>query len=92
MEAGPAICVHSRSAVEAKGYDLETADNGSDGIALITRTLYDAIVIDCQLPDMTGIDVARRLLGHDSGLAITSVTESDNEALIAVIERKLKRC
>jgi DNA-binding response OmpR family regulator len=38
-----------------QGHAIDTAANGGDGLGLLDRFPYDAIVLDWQMPDMTGI-------------------------------------
>ena len=43
------------------GVHLVQAENGEDGIALARKTLPDLVLLDMQLPDMTGFDVLAAL-------------------------------
>jgi len=46
-------------------YDVGTADTGEAGLSLATQNAYDLIVLDLQLPDMSGIDILRTLRDAD---------------------------
>ena len=50
----------SRRLVDA-GYDVMVARNGMDALKLATQELPSAIVMDINLPQMNGDDVARQL-------------------------------
>lgn len=46
-------------------YDVTSADTGETGLLLARTNPYDLIVLDLQLPDMTGIDILRELRDGD---------------------------
>ncbi|QJD58389.1 response regulator [Pseudomonas sp. gcc21] len=50
-----------RRRLEAHGYQVLEAGNGADGLALIDEHPIDALILDINLPDMSGFDIARRL-------------------------------
>lgn len=43
------------------GYAVDTADNGRDGLHKATVWEYDAIVLDWMLPQLSGLDLLKRL-------------------------------
>ena len=45
-----------------RGWQVDTADNGTAAIARARDISYDCVLIDCHLPEMDGVDVARALL------------------------------
>ncbi|QDC09880.1 phosphate regulon transcriptional regulatory protein PhoB [Oceanicola sp. D3] len=47
--------------LEAEGFDLVSADNGEDAILLVEEERPDLIVLDWMLPNLSGIEVCRRL-------------------------------
>ena len=50
-----------RRRLEAHGYFVLEAGNGADGLALIDSQPLDALILDINLPDMSGFDIARQL-------------------------------
>jgi two-component system cell cycle response regulator DivK len=48
-------------ALEARGYRLLKAANGLDGVATAESEQVDLILLDINLPDIDGYEVARRL-------------------------------
>ena len=48
-------------ALAPEGFDIQSAELGGEGIGLGTHNDYDAIIIDLQLPDMSGFDVLKTL-------------------------------
>lgn len=43
--------------LESEGYSVDTAENGTEGIVLGTKTEYDIALIDLKMPDKDGIEV-----------------------------------
>ncbi|QKJ85454.1 aerobic respiration two-component sensor histidine kinase ArcB [Paramixta manurensis] len=51
----------ARSVLEKLGNSVDVAMTGSDALAMFANEEYDLVLLDIQLPDMTGFDVAREL-------------------------------
>lgn len=47
--------------LKAQGFDVITADNGEDGLILVDENDPDLIVLDWMMPQLSGIEVCRRL-------------------------------
>ncbi len=47
--------------LEDEGYDVETAENGEQGIKLGTSNDFDVAVIDLKMPDIDGLDVLKEI-------------------------------
>ena len=47
--------------LEAEGFEVRTADNGEDALALIGEEAPDLILLDWMMPHVSGIEVCRRL-------------------------------
>lgn len=45
-----------------EGYDVTTAENGTDGIKFGTETEFDLAVIDLKMPDIEGLEVLQRII------------------------------
>ena len=50
-----------RRRLESHGYQVLEAGTGSDGLALIGSEPIDALILDVNLPDMSGFDIVRSL-------------------------------
>ncbi|EKT59651.1 aerobic respiration two-component sensor histidine kinase ArcB [Providencia burhodogranariea] len=53
--------VVARSVLENLGNSVDVAMNGQDALSMFTPGEYDLVLLDIQLPDMTGMDIAREL-------------------------------
>ncbi|MCQ2108169.1 MAG: response regulator [Fibrobacter sp.] len=63
-----------KSALEIKGYNVETASNGRDAKALYQNKQYDVIITDIIMPDVDGYEVIldlRRLNMSDRTIAVS---------------------
>ena len=47
--------------LEAEGFDVITADNGEDGLLLVEENQPDLIILDWMIPQLSGLEVCRRL-------------------------------
>jgi two-component system, OmpR family, KDP operon response regulator KdpE len=47
--------------LRARGYEIETATTGQEGLRTATAALPDAVILDLGLPDIDGLDVLRAL-------------------------------
>lgn len=45
-----------RMKFEAEGFDVEVADNGKDGVALVTSMRPDLVLLDLHMPEMNGVE------------------------------------
>ncbi len=53
--------VVARSVLEKLGNSVDVAMNGHDALAMFSPDEYDLVLLDIQLPDMTGLDISREL-------------------------------
>lgn len=58
----------AKALLEKLGQRVEVAMTGTEAINMARKTQYDLILLDIQLPDMSGFDVARTL--HDEELVL----------------------
>lgn len=64
-----------------RGWHVDTADTGTAAIARARYIAYDCVLIDCHLPEMDGVDVARALreLNADHCPPLVGVSAGDPE-------------
>ena len=63
-----------KSALEIKGYEVETAANGKEGKALYQNKIFDVIITDIIMPDVDGYEVIldlRRMGMSDRTIAVS---------------------
>ncbi len=82
VEDDTAISQMYRIKFEAEGYDVETAENGVLGLALIEEMKPDIILLDLMMPEMNGDDMLRKLRATTWGsdikvIILTNMGESE---------------
>jgi two-component system cell cycle response regulator DivK len=83
IEDNPDNMMLVKRALEARGYRLLQAVNGLSGVDVAEREDVDLILLDINLPDIDGYEVARRLR-RSSKIALTRVP------IIAITANALK--
>jgi two-component system OmpR family response regulator len=73
----PSIVDAVGTALRYEGFEVQDAGTGRDALASVTRAEPDLIVLDWMLPDLDGIEVARRLRERGYKSAILFLTAKD---------------
>ena len=55
-----------RVRLDSWGYSTHAATNGAEALAYVQQSAPDLILLDVMMPDITGIEVARRIKGNRS--------------------------
>lgn len=83
IEDNPDNTMLVRRALEARGYKVLAAANGTKGVQMAETEDVDLILLDINLPDIDGYEVARRLR-KNSKIKLTTVP------IIAITANALK--
>ena len=71
-----------------EGYDVETAENGVQGIAMVEKEKYDVIFCDIKMPEMDGDEVLDRLVAMGIDAAVVMISgHGDINSAVACIKR-----
>ena len=72
--------------LQRAGYDVTTAENGGDGLALIEDHPFDLVYSDIRMPDMSGLELLKILHGRYPDLPVVLFTAQPdlNSAVEAV--------
>lgn len=67
-----------RENLAKSGYEVVEAENGSDALKAFAESLPDIVLLDVNLPDMSGIDVLRSIKGIDKDVPVIIITAFGN--------------
>ena len=77
----------ARVLLTAEGFDVVgEGEDGAAGLALAAELEPDLVLLDIQLPDIDGFDVASRLLAQNRDLKIVLISSRDRSAYGPLIE------
>ena len=73
------------------GYEVDTVPDGAAAVRAIRSQAYDAVLMDCQMPEMNGFEATAAIRSHERGsghrtpiIALTAgAREEDREACLA---------
>lgn len=81
VDDSPAITLRLKNYLQQLGYsDIHTVDDGKEAIKLITKLIKDSnpiVLLDMELPGMTGDMIARQLLQSKPDLSIILITADE---------------
>jgi two-component system sensor histidine kinase/response regulator len=75
--------------LEHLGYTCEIADNGREALGLLEHTQFDAVLMDCQMPELNGYQATAQLRRAEDGgrrtpvIAMTAGVTPDERARAA---------
>jgi DNA-binding NarL/FixJ family response regulator len=74
----PSFRAKARELLEAEGFDvIGEAEDGASALVAIHELRPDAVLLDVQLPDMNGFEVAARVTANGSSALIVLVSSRD---------------
>jgi DNA-binding NarL/FixJ family response regulator len=84
----PSFRASARVLLEAEGFNVigEAAD-GASGIAEAKRLLPDLVLLDVQLPDIDGFDVASRITANQGAPAVVLTSSRDSSDFGPLVAR-----
>ena len=76
--------------LEKKGYEVVTVSNGTDAIDLCVTQSFDLVLLDEQMPGLSGLDTLQRIKELQPALPVVMVTKSEEENIMnQAIGRKI---
>ncbi len=68
--------------LKAKGYEVDTCNNGYDAIDMVRSTAYDLIILDEMMPGMTGLETLPLIKEVRPTTPVIMVTKSEEENIM----------
>ncbi|HYR47461.1 MAG TPA: response regulator [Candidatus Polarisedimenticolia bacterium] len=75
--------------VERLGYRADKAGNGVEAVRVLDRMNYDAVLMDCQMPEMDGYEATRQIRRHEKEGRRTPIIAMTASAMAGDRERCL---
>src|SRR2546427_3106057 len=69
-----------------KGYLVTTAENGDQALALVDAAAYDLVLLDVEMPGMTGLEVLSRLRETHSQTALPVIMVTARTRGVDIVE------
>jgi len=60
--------------LELEGYEVDTANDGTEGLARLADRPYDLVLLDFAMPERNGIEILQDIRERDSELAVIMIT------------------
>ena len=73
IEDDPVISQMYRMKFESDGFEVQLADNGERGVALIEEFKPDLILLDMKMPHMDGAEALQEIRSHEWGKDIPTI-------------------
>ena len=68
--------------LQEKGYEVETATNGSDAIEKVQENFYDIIFLDENMPGLSGLETLTRIKETSPNVPVVMITKSEEENIM----------
>jgi len=70
----PSILRLLEEALTQWGYQVKSAASGDEALAAIRGDLFDAVLTDVRMPEMSGLDLLREIKRHDDSIEVVMMT------------------
>jgi len=68
--------------LQEKGYNVETANNGSDAIEKVKNEFFDIIFLDENMPGLTGLETLTQIKAISPNTPVVMITKSEEENIM----------
>ena len=68
--------------LEQKGYEVETANNGSDAVEMVRDGHFDIVFLDEQMPGISGVEALEKIKAEFPNLPVVMITKSEEERIM----------
>ena len=73
--------------LEKKGYEIVTVSNGTDALDLCRQRNFDLVLLDEQMPGISGLETLRQLKEINPSITVVMVTKSEEENIMEPCHR-----
>ena len=68
--------------LRSKGYDVATANNGRDALDMVQNGTYDLVILDENMPGLTGLETLSAIKQTAPHLPVIMITKSEEENIM----------
>lgn len=68
--------------LEGKGYEIETATNGSEALDIIKEERFDIVFLDENMPGLSGLETLNSIKSMAPSLPVIMITKSEEESIM----------
>ncbi|MCM1292483.1 MAG: PglZ domain-containing protein [Bacteroides sp.] len=68
--------------LKGKGYDVVTVNNGADALAMVDKSHFDLVILDENMPGLTGLETLSRMKASRPDLPVVMITKSEEENIM----------
>lgn len=72
--------------LKREGYEVDSAENGEDGMRFIANSRYDLVVLDWMLPGISGLDLCKRLRAQSTTPVLMLTARTDAADIVLGLE------
>jgi CheY-like chemotaxis protein len=65
-----------------KGYEVDTANNGSDALDMVVRNYFDIIFLDENMPGLSGLETLGKIKTVSPNVPVVMITKSEEENIM----------
>ena len=82
----PQITRVLRTSLNGSGYDVRTAENGDNALAVVREWIPDLVITDVSMPQMNGIELTRRLRSEFSVPIIVLSVKGEEKTKVEALD------
>ncbi|MCL1821447.1 MAG: PglZ domain-containing protein [Prolixibacteraceae bacterium] len=68
--------------LKEKGYEVDTANNGSDALDKVNKSDFDIIFLDENMPGLSGLETLTRIKAINPNVPVVMITKSEEENIM----------
>ncbi len=68
--------------LQSRGYDVVTVNSGTDALEMVRDGLFDIVILDENMPGLTGLETLQRIKMLRPALPVVMITKSEEESIM----------